>query len=269
MRPTGRLKSISATTGPEDMPSPNYRESELENKPIYQNIDHHGSGGGYGISFAATTDYDHRRIKAAYYAMMSKVIEVGRMLQALEDTGQVENTIVIYMSDHGEMLGDHGIFQKGAYFYEGAIRVPMIIRWPGKFKAGLRSDALVEMVDLAPTLMEAAGLEIPERMQGRSLIPLLTGQTDKHRDSIYCEYFDSMAVYDPPPMAMCARTEQHKIVYFQQGVGELYDLEKDPTESYNLWAVPSARALRAQMMETLMSRVVDTVDPIPVRKCMW
>ena len=75
-------------------------------------------------------------MKAAYYAMIEQVdTEVGRMLQALEETGQADNTIVIYMSDHGEMLGDHGIFLKGPYFYEGAIRVPMIIRWPGKYKA--------------------------------------------------------------------------------------------------------------------------------------
>ena len=256
---------------PAEIPSPNYREGELKDKPVYQQIDHEGATGGHAVSFAKTSDLEHRKIKAAYYAMIEQVdTEVGRMLQALDETGQAENTIVIYMSDHGEMLGDHGIFLKGPYFYEGAIRVPMIIRWPGKYKAGLRSDALVEMIDLAPTLLEAAGMPIPEGMQGRSLTPLLTGRTAQHRDSIYCEYFDSLALYNPPPMAMCVRTEQYKMAYYQKlNMGELYDLKADPQETYNLWDSSNARAARESMMQTMLSRVVDTVDPIPERKCMW
>ena len=256
---------------PSKIPSPNYRPGELANKPIYQQVDHQASSGGHGISFTETSDYDHRKIKAAYYAMIEQVdTEVGRMLQVLEETGQADNTIVIYMSDHGEMLGDHGIFLKGPYFYEGAIRVPMIMRWPGKYKAGLKSDALVEMVDLAPTLMEAAGLPIPISVQGRSLTPLLTGETTKHRDSIYCEYFDSLALYNPPPMAVCVRNERYKAVFYSKlQSGELYDLEKDSAESYNLWDSSGSRAVRDEMMHLMTSRMIDTVDPIPERKCMW
>lgn len=256
---------------PADIPSPNYREGELKNKPIYQQIDHQEASGGHGVSFVHTTDLEHRRMKAAYYAMIEQVdTEVGRMLEALEETGQADNTIVIYMSDHGDMLGDHGIFLKGPYFYEGAIRVPMIIRWPGRYKAGLRSDALVEMVDLAPTLLEAAAIPIPLGMQGRSLTPLLTGQTTRHRDSIYCEYFDSLALYNPPPMAVCVRNEKYKLVYYQKlDSGEFYDLEKDSDETYNLWDSTSARAAREETMRTMMSRMIDTVDPIPERKCLW
>ena len=257
---------------PEDMPAPNYREGELKNKPVYQQLDFKGtSGGEERISFPKTSELERKKIKAAYYAMIEQLdTEVGRMLQALEDTGQAENTIVIYSSDHGEMLGDHGIFEKGPYFYEGLIRVPLIIRWPGKYKAGLRSDALVELVDLAPTLLEAAGVVVPERMQGKSLTPLLTGQTTAHRDSIFCEFFDSLAIYDPPPMAVCVRTERYKIVHYQKlNTGELYDLHKDPEESYNLWDDSSARPVREQLMHTMVARMVDTVDPIPQRKCAW
>jgi len=254
-----------------DMPSPNYRKGELSNKPVYQQVDHRAATGGHDISFVNTTDLEHRKMKAAYYAMIEQVdTEVGRMLRALEDTGQADNTIVIYMSDHGEMLGDHGMFLKGPYFYEGAIRVPMIIRWPGRYKAGLKSDALIEMVDLAPTLLEAAGIPMPVGMQGRSLTPLLTGRTTKQRDSIYCEYFDSLALYDPPPMAVCVRTNEYKMVFYQKlPVGELYDLNTDPNETDNLWDAPNARATRAMMMELMASRMVDTVDPIPERKCLW
>jgi arylsulfatase A-like enzyme len=256
---------------PDKMPSPNYREGELDNKAIYQQLDHQAASGGHDISFAHTDDLQHRKMKAAYYAMIEQVdTEVGRMLKLLEETGQADNTIVIFMSDHGEMLGDHGIFLKGPYFYEGAIRVPLIIRWPGKYKAGLQSDALVEMTDLAPTLMEAAGLPIPVGMQGRSLTPLLTGHATTHRDSIYCEFFDSLGVYDPPPMAVCVRSERHKLVYYHSlKTGELYDLEKDPAETYNVWDSPVARPAREEMMHVMVARMVDTIDPLPDRKCVW
>ena len=196
--------------------------------------------------------------------------EVGRMMKALEDTGQADNTIVIYMSDHGEMLGDHGIYLKGPYFYDCMMRVPLIIRWPGKYKAGLRSDALVEMVDLAPTLLDAAGVPIPSGVQGRSLTSVLTGQTPGHRDSVYSEHFDSSFLYDPPPMAACVRTERHKLSYYHNlATGELYDLKKDPGEAQNLWTSPAAKDIRQEMMEKLMGRMIDTVDPLPERKTTW
>ena len=137
------------------------------------------------MSFAETDDLTHRTITAAYYAMIEQADHaVGRMLDALEKTGQEQNTIVIYSSDHGEMLGDHGMYLKGPYFYDPLIRVPLIIRWPKGYKVGLKLDALVEEVDLAPTLLEAASVPIPFRMQGRPLTKLLKGETNTHRTSI-------------------------------------------------------------------------------------
>ena len=150
------------------------------------------------------------------------------------------------------------------------IRVPLIIRWPGKYKAGLKSDALVEMVDLAPTLLEAAGVPVPSGVQGRSLTPVLTGKAARHRDSIYSEHFDSSFLYDPPPMAACVRTESHKLSYFHGlATGELYDLRKDPGEFENLWASAGAKDVRQEMMEKLMGLMVETVDPLPERKSTW
>ena len=96
-------------------------------------------------------------IQAAYYAMIELIDDnVGRMLECLERSGQRENTIVIFMSDHGEMLGDHGLLLKGCRFYEGLARVPLIISWPGRFLEGARRSALVELLDIAPTLLEMA-----------------------------------------------------------------------------------------------------------------
>ena len=100
-------------------------------------------------------DDDHRLIRAAYWAMVDLIDEqVGRMMAALECTGQLDNTMVIFTSDHGEMLGDHGIYLKGPMFYDPAVRVPFILSWPGRIAGGRRSNALLEAIDIAPTLLD-------------------------------------------------------------------------------------------------------------------
>ncbi len=169
------------------------------------------------------------------------------------------------------MLGDHGIYLKGPYFYEPLIRVPLIIRWPRGYKAGLKMDALVEEIDLAPTLLEAAGIPIPFRMQGRPLTKLLKGETDSHRASIYSEFYNSNFEYSPPPWATMVRTERYKLVVYHSlgGWGELYDLEKDPWEFSNLWDDGNARGLREQMQALMIARMSETVDPYPLQECSW
>ncbi len=255
---------------PAKLPSPAYQEGELETKSLYQRVDHQGAYGGTGLSFAKTDDLTHRKITAAYYAMIEEAdFYLGKMLDALEATGQAENTIVIYHSDHGELLGDHGMYNKGPHFYEPSIRVPLIIRWPGHYKAGLRCDALVEMADLAPTLLEACDIPISPGVQGKSLTKLLRGETTDHRESVYCEYYDSCAFYNPAPMATMVRTASHKLItYHSLNFSELYDLETDPHEFKNLWNEPSARDVREAMMAELTRRMAGTVDPLPVRADM-
>ena len=256
---------------PRKMPVPAYREGELENKPIFQKVDHQGAYGGSAISFAKTSPEDHQEIIAAYYAMIEQVdTEMGHMIQALEETGQADNTIVIFMSDHGEMLGDHGMYLKGPYFYDCLTRVPLIIRWPGRFKKGAKVDSMVELVDLAPTLLEAAGIPVPVGMQGRSLMPLLTGSAQEHRDSVYMEYFDANATYEIPPMLTSVRTDKWKLNFCDKPrSGELYDLEKDPGEFNNLWADIHHTDTREMMMHTLVSRMIETTDPLPDRHTAW
>ena len=125
---------------PDDVPAPSYQPGELDNKTQFQRVDHQGAYGGGGMSFARLTKYQRRQVVAAYYAMIELIDDqVGRMLQALDDMGQRENTLVIFTSDHGEMLGDHGILLKGPYFYECMIRVPLILRWPARWWPATRS----------------------------------------------------------------------------------------------------------------------------------
>jgi arylsulfatase A-like enzyme len=179
----GRLDAI---------PLPSYVPGELDGKPEAQRIDHRGA---YGIAnyypFADMSANDHRLVRAAYWAMCDQIDEqVGRMMEALDRSGQREQTLIVFMSDHGEMLGDHGLYLKGPYFYEQAVHIPLIIAGPGV--ATRRIGGLVELVDLAPTLLEAAGLPKHPGMQGRPLWPLLTGKTTEgsepsQREDVYCE----------------------------------------------------------------------------------
>lgn len=253
------------------MPDPAYKEGELDNKTPFQQLDHKAAYGGTALSFVNTSAEEHRVIKAAYYAMIEQVdTEMGHMLQALEETGQADNTIVIFMSDHGEMLGDHGIYLKGPYFYDCLTRVPLIIRWPGHFQAGHKVDALVEMVDLAPTLLEAAGIPLPVGVQGRSLMPLLTGQSDTHRDSVYMEFYNANFTYSIPPMITSVRTAEWKLNYCDHAqYGELYDLHNDPGEFNNVWNEAHHKDTQQQMMQLLLTRMIDTLDPLPRQVAVW
>jgi len=256
---------------PKTVPAPAYHEGELANKTPFQQIDHKGAYGGNGLSFANTSPEEHLKITAAYYAMIEQVDTFFQtMLDTLEETGQADNTIVIFMSDHGEMLGDHGIYLKGPYFYDCLTRVPLMIRWPHRFKADARVDSLVEMIDLAPTLMEATGIPIPAGMQGRPLTKLLTGETTKHRDSVYMEFYNSNFTYPTAPMLRSVRTERWKINCCEQDeYGELYDLQKDPGEFNNVWNDAHAKDAREMMLHTLMSRSIAALDPLPMRVAPW
>lgn len=257
---------------PDKIPSPRYRKGELETKSPYARTDHQGAYGGKDLSFAKTDDLTHRKITAAYYAMIEQVDHaIGRMLDTLKETGQDKNTIVIYHSDHGEMLGDHGIYLKGPYFYEQVIRVPFIIRWPEGYKSGLKSDALVELADLAPTLLEAAGIPIPYGMQGRPMTKLLKGETSTHRSAVYSEFYNANFEYDPTPWATMVRTDRYKLFVYHSlgGWGELYDLERDPWEFNNLWNQQGARSVQTEMQALLIARMSETIDPLPLQHAYW
>jgi arylsulfatase len=253
---------------PADMPLPGYREGELESKPRFQQLDHqwaHNSPGEFHTG--AMDDDDRRLVTAAYYAMCEHIDhEMGRILGALEETGQAANTLVVFMSDHGEMLGDHGIYFKGPHFYDQAIRVPLILRYPGHYRENHRVDALTELIDLAPTLLEAAGIDPPpDRLQGKSLTPLLAGETATHRDHVFCEYYNSWTHGDA--YASCLRTQTHKLVrYHTTDEGELYDLETDPGEFDNLWNTPEHRELQLDLLTRTFDTSVLTMDPSPPRE---
>ena len=233
----------------DSLSGPKFRESDLEAQAKLSQID-------FQHPSRRPEEFNAKWIQAAYYAMIELIDDnVGRMLESLERSGQLEDTIVIFMSDHGEMLGDHGLLLKGCRFYEGLVRAPLIISWPGHILEGARRQALVELLDIAPTLLEAAGVSVPARMQGRSLMQLLRkeGADDHHRDFVRCEYYRAMnpnlAETYHGTFATMIRDERYKlVVYHGHGFGELFDLEEDPDEFDNLWDDPALIGTKAELM---------------------
>jgi choline-sulfatase len=259
----------------DDIPLPNYAEGELDNKPYFQRYDHNGAYGDPNLyPYSRMSEQDHRTVRAAYWAMIDLIDEqVGRMVAALERTGQLDNTIIVFMSDHGELLGDHGVYLKGAFFYEPSVHVPLIVSYPKRFSVNKRVAELTELVDLAPTLLEAAGLPQYPGMQGKSLFSLLTGQESagKHRDDIYCEHYNASSKQNGiGGFATMVRTERYKLVsYHKRGEWELYDLERDPRETRNVWSDPDYASVKLDMYVRLCDRMAETVDPLPERLAVW
>ncbi len=268
---------------PTDMPGPLFRESDLEQQKKLEAVDFQSKGRSPEeldirspilprapgtVDAGSAGGRDGRTLQAAYYAMIKLIDDVlARILDALEETGQRERTVIIFTSDHGEMLGDHGLIQKGCRFYEGLVRVPLIFSLPGHFEQNLRSDALVGLLDKAPTLLELAGLEIPDRMQGMSLLPILRGEVspDHHRDFVRCEFYDALDQPDGT-FATMYRDRRYKLVmYHGHTHGELYDLEADPGEFENLWDVSSAQSLKVGLMKRSYDASMLAMDRGPRR----
>ncbi|MBI5382951.1 MAG: sulfatase [Opitutae bacterium] len=200
----------------------------------------------------ALNRWKYQRYLQDYLACVQSVDDnVGRLLDWLDAAGLRENTLVIYTSDQGFFLGDHGLFDK-RFMYEESLRMPFLVRWPGVIKPGSVQDALAINPDFAPTFLDAAGLPVPDDMQGRSLVALFKGQRPADwRESIYYRYY-----HDPGHHNTRAhygvRTATHKLICFwKTDQWELYDLGRDPAELHNLYADPAQQPLVAKLKAEL------------------
>jgi len=188
-----------------------------------------------------------------YLAAVQSVDEsVGRILDYLDRNGLGRNTIVIYTSDQGFFLGDHGLFDK-RFMYEESIRMPFLVRWPAEIRPGTVSDAMALNVDFAPTFLDVAGLPASPEMQGRSLRAVLRGRTPPDwRTAMYYRYY-----HDPGDHNTRAhygiRTRTHKLIYFwKKDQWELFDLVNDPHELHNLYGEPGMEAITATLKAELL-----------------
>ena len=188
--------------------------------------------------------WKYQKYMQDYLATVQSVDDnVGRLLAYLDRSGLARNTIVVYTSDQGFFLGDHGLFDK-RFMYEESLRMPFLVRWPAGIKRGTTSNAIGLNVDFAPTFLEAAGVPVPGDMQGRSLLPVLRGRAPADwRTSMYYRYY-----HDPGDHNTRAhygvRTLTHKLIYFwKKDQWELFDLAADPHELHNLYSEPGHEAL--------------------------
>ncbi|HWI57704.1 MAG TPA: sulfatase, partial [Bacillota bacterium] len=178
---------------------------------------------------------------------------VGRLLTFLQEAGLADNTLVVYSSDQGFYLGEHGWFDK-RWIFEESLRSPLLVRWPGVAKAGTVNKAIVSNLDFAETFLEAAGLPIPTDMQGRSLVPLLKGQTPSDwRQSFYYHYYD----YPGAHRVAChygVVTDRYKLIHFYEPAfeyWELFDLQTDPHELRSVYGQNAYASVQQNLMTEL------------------
>jgi len=175
---------------------------------------------------------------------------IGRTLNYLDQNGLTENTAVIYMSDQGFYMGEHGWFDK-RFMYEESFRTPMVMRYPGVIKPGTQSQHMVMNLDIAPTLLDLAGVAVPSDMQGESFLSLLTDKSSKGRDGIYYHYYENGEHAVSPHFGI--KTERYKLIRFYKRVEswELYDLKKDPQEMNNLYGSKKYRKIQEKLKKDL------------------
>lgn len=252
---------------PAEVDLPDHRTRNFEGRPWWHEqvltAEPEGVGADIRKSYSRIppqSDEQLREIIANTYGQIALIDHnVGRILAALEANGLADNTIVIYISDHGDWLGDHGLILKGPMHYDGLLKVPMIVRGPG-VPAGGRVDDPVSTLDLLPTFAELAGAAPLQTVHGASLKPLWEGRG--HRDFALNEW-ELLPTRTGVALSLrTVRTATHKLtVDLRSGAGELYDLRADPHELTNLWDRSDASDVQAELMAMIHSRP-DDMRPI-------
>jgi arylsulfatase A-like enzyme len=269
---------------PQDVVSPVSRKGELEElAPFFREIYERRLQVSGRNRPTKMPQAQRLEILAYTYGMVSLIDhQVGRVLDVLDELGLAEDTVVLFLSDHGDLMGDHGLLNKGPFHFEGLLRVPMIWRWPGRFRPG-SSPALVSLLDVPPTILDLAGVRIPQgsipdgfaapeapqqppAWPGRSLVPLLTGRTETVQDSVVIEN-------DEDYLGLRLRTlvtPNYKITTYTghrgpRPYGELFDLVDDPYELHNLWDSPTHTPLCRELIERLHHRLAETDIALPHR----
>ena len=189
-----------------------------------------------------------RRHYAANVSMIDA--SIGRLLETLDERGLTDNTVVIFTSDHGDSLNDHGLSQKWS-MYEHSVRVPALVWAPGLISGGRVVDDLVSLFDFGPTILDLAGVPVPEWMEARSLAPGLAGEETEPRRYIFAEHAGDRILNGTAYMTM-VRDDRFKLVHFAEHPGQLFDLDADPDERRNLWDDPAYQADKARLLQAIL-----------------
>jgi len=247
-----------------DVKTPMKKEGEFDNKPpFYKNYSENGQWddgnknfwAGHIVSCTWNTDKDPNMLspidaKKSYIGMVNMIDDyVGKIIDSLEETGQFENTMIIFTTDHGDFLGEHGWWEKGLPSYDDNQRIPAIISWADgqKQKIG-KTDSMFNLVDILPTCLDAAGAEIPPLVQGVSQLPILRSETEMLKDWALIEYQNYPSVYQQTLIH-----DNHRLVVYRDAdYGELYNLDKDPNQYDNLFNNPEYNKLQQKLMQKLL-----------------
>jgi len=228
------------------------RDGEFDDKPAFYGEAAKGDWSrfddGNGVPSAFLTPARDKRAHSALRATLGMVgfidDRVGRMLTALEETGQADNTIVVFTTDHGEMHGHHGFWGKGLTAYDDCQRIPLLVWGPKHVKKIGTTGALANLVDLPRTLLTMAGFDIPVGMGGTDLSPVLRGKADSVQDHVFVECNATDKVFQTTMV-----TKRHKLVVYREGAeGELYDMAEDPDQYINLWNRSECAGLKAELL---------------------
>jgi arylsulfatase A-like enzyme len=245
--------------GEHDANPPQHKQSQEPN-PDWRSLYPPSEGAIHGHGSHLHDPEDMKKDMAIYYGMTSFMDQqIGRILDALDRTGHAENTLVVFTTDHGHFLGQHGLNAKAIHHYEDLLRIPFLVRWPGRVAAGGVSSAIQNLVDLAPTFCRSAGLDVPRSMTGLDQSATWSGGepardhsiTENHHGADICH----MRTYV---------NERYKItVYARWEVGELFDLQQDPDELRNLWDDPDATEIKARLLREFMQATMNA-EPRPM-----
>ena len=227
-----------------------------------------GTQNTQGQELFATEERHAKEAIALTYGSIAMIDDhVGRLVAKLEEHGLADNTIIVFTTDHGDLMADHQLLLKGPIHFQGLVRVPFI--WadtPDRAKSG-RSDALSGTVDIAQTILDRVGIEPYNGVQGRSLLPEIDGAPDQGPGCAIVEADDQRPYFDlePPSRVRTLVTKTHRMtIYHGVTWGDLYDLENDPHELHNLWDDPAHTKIRAEMFELLAYRQMDLTDRSPL-----
>ena len=243
-----KLAIPSLTPGEHDKNPPHFQLTQ-QPKPDYSAWRVTGQG-LHGFHSHLHNKEELRKNVAIYYAMVSLMDKyIGVILDKLDQLGLAENTLVLFSTDHGHLFGQHGLIAKGAFHYEDLIRVPFIVRWPGRAPAGKRSDALQSLVDLSPSFLSMLGIDIPREWTGLDQTPVWFGEQERIRDHVVVENR-----HEPDTIHVKTYVDQrYKLtVYYRHDYGELFDLQEDPGEINNLWDDPGHQDLKHELIRQLL-----------------
>lgn len=205
------------------------------------------------IAFDPNASDASRKMQRAYYLANVTMIDeqVGRIMDRLKETGLLENSVVIFTSDHGECLGDHGLVEKWT-MYDQSVRVPLVVWSPDRFEGNRTIPALTQWFDIGPTVLELAGLEPPAKMEAKSLLPFLENDPNaEEREYVFSEHAQDLMLQDLDHSLMI-RSKKYKLIeYVGKDDGQLFDLEKDPDELNDVWDSPEYEKDKAKLRHDL------------------